>query len=313
MLHGPDVATLLPLEVAGRKRLATCSGVAWFRGDHLAVVNLRGGHLRVYKFHAAGAPGAAARLELLQETSEGIARPEDVTISPDGSLLAITHSRSNEHGVSIHRLDARTFAFGAGCMLRRGRAFHGVRLFPDSRHLAFTEIGEPGQVEVVSVTTPACPRTCLIENREAPLKPKSVAFSRDGRYAAIVKSPNVKHQTVAVTSSGQLAVHACAADRGVIAAQPLAVLAASDASLGSAEMSTFLPSAPGTPYRVLVTNQGADVVSTFEFHATQRTLAFAGTFAAGLSFPHGVDASADGRHVAVTNYGDDTLRIFRVV
>jgi hypothetical protein len=139
-----------------------------------------------------------------------------------------------------------------------------------------------------------------------------VAFSRDGRYAAIVKSLNVKQQTVAEISSGQLAVHAYAADSGVIAAQPLAVLATSDVSIRNAELCTFLPSAPGMPYRVLVANQGAGLVSSFVFHAARRTLAFAGTFAAGLSFPHGVDASADGRHVAVTNYGDDTLRIFRV-
>jgi hypothetical protein len=30
------------------------------------------------------------------------------------------------------------------------------------------------------------------------------------------------------------------------------------------------------------------------------------------SFPHGIDASADGRFVAITNYGDDTLRIMRL-
>jgi hypothetical protein len=312
VLEDPGARALVPFEVAGRKRFATCSGVAWFRRDHLAVVNLNGGHLRVYRFHADGADGDAARLELLHETSEGIARPEDVTISRDGSLLAITHSGSDDHGVSIHRLDARTFAFRSGVMLRRGRAYHGLRLTPDSRYLAFTQIGDPGRVELVSPTAPDCPRTCLIESREGTLKPKSVAFSRDGRYAAIVESLNVKRQAGAIVSSGQLAVHAYAADRGTIAAQPMAVLATSDASLGNAEMCTFLPTAPGTPYSVLVANQGADAVARFEFDAPRRILRFAGTFAEGLSFPHGIDASEDGCHVAVTNYGDDSLRIFRV-
>jgi len=313
VLEGAGARALVPFEVAGRRRFASCSGVAWFRADHLAVVNLNGGHLRVYRFHPDGAEGAGARLELLHETSEGIARPEDVTVSPDGSLLAITHSSSDDHGVSIHHLGARTFAFESGLMLRRGRAFHGLNLSPDSRHLAFTQIGDPGRVEVVSTTAPEFPRTCLIESREGPLKPKSVAFSRDGRYAAIVKSLNVERRAGAIASSGQLAVHAYAAERGTIAAQPMALLATSDASLGNAEMCTFLPTAHGTPYRLLVANQGADAVSRFEFDAPRRILSFTGTFAEGLSFPHGIDASEDGRHVAVTNYGDDSLRIFRVV
>ena len=34
-------------------------------------------------------------------------------------------------------------------------------------------------------------RTCLLENRHAPLKPKSVAFSRDGRFAVIALALNV--------------------------------------------------------------------------------------------------------------------------
>jgi 6-phosphogluconolactonase (cycloisomerase 2 family) len=54
------------------------------------------------------------------------------------------------------------------------------------------------------------------------------------------------------------------------------------------------------------------VITAFEFDAEAATLAFIGVFATGLSFPHGLDASADGKFVAVTNYGDDTLRIDRV-
>jgi hypothetical protein len=306
VLHAPHLDSLVPFEVAGRKRHATCSGVAWFQGNHLAVANLYGGHLRFYRFEPAG-----AQLELLHEVSDGISRPEDVAVAPDESLLAITHSMSPDHGVSVHSFDARTLTVSAGTMLRRGYAFHGLNFSPDSRHLAFTEVGDPGFVEVVSVATPDYPTTYLLENPDAPMKPKAVAFSRDGRFVFIVKTLNVREYTGEVAAGGQLSVHRFDSDAGVIATPPLATLRAADASLGNAELCTVLP-ASGQSFRILVANQGADVVNTFVFNARWRSLAYEGAFASGLSFPHGVDASADGQHVAITNYGDDTLCIFRL-
>ena len=123
VLHDPNVAGLEPFTVAGRKRLATCSGVAWFRGHHLAVVNLYGGHLRVYRFHPGGDGSATGpRLELLHEMTEGLAYPEDVAVSPDGNLLAVTHSMSDDLGVSLHPIDTVSLAPG-----RPGRRFAGAR------------------------------------------------------------------------------------------------------------------------------------------------------------------------------------------
>jgi hypothetical protein len=90
ILQAPNIAEFIPFAVAGRARRATCSGVAWFKGYHLAVVNLYGGHLRVYRFHPGDRDAASARLELLHEISDGIESPEDVAVSPDGKLLAGT-------------------------------------------------------------------------------------------------------------------------------------------------------------------------------------------------------------------------------
>ena len=101
--------------------------------------------------------------------------------------------------------------------------------------------------------------------------------------------------------------------KGVSEPEPAAALTGTGAELGTVEMCTFLPRPPCRPYRILGANQGADTVTALDFDPARGRLGLAGTFAAGLSFPHGIDASADGRFVAITNYGDDTLRIARVI
>ena len=315
LLQSDAAASLTPFIVAGRSRLATCSGVAWLGDRHLAVVNLYGGHLRIYRLHLPDSPSAAAgergaRLELLHEMSEGLAFPEDVAASRDGRLLAVTSSVADSAGVSLHRIDPATLnSSPAGETIRRGKAFHGLTFSPDSRYLAFTEIGRPGFVEVVSLAGTVSQRRCLLVNPHSPLKPKAVSFSSDGRFAAISLSLNVTPADGPFAVRGMLSVHAFDAAKGIIASEPLDELRDAGMQLGSVEICKFVPGRPGGPYRILAANQGADCISIFRFDAAARRLSFAGICAAGLSFPHGLDVSPDGRLVAVACYGDDTLTI----
>ncbi|HEY1473330.1 MAG TPA: hypothetical protein VGF53_04535 [Pseudolabrys sp.] len=301
---------LVPFALAGRKRFATCSGVAWFHGCHVAVVNLYGGHLRVYRFDC-GADGVQPRLELLHEMSAGLSFPENVAASPDGSVLAITHSMSDAHGISLHSIEPGSLApQPTTAMLRIGRAFHGLNFTPDSRHLAFTEIGTPGYIEVARIDSGAC--TCRLDNTYDLFKPKSAAFLHDGSFVAVAFSPGLRSDGVTTIAGGLLTVHRFDAERGIIEPEAVAELGGADGSLGALESCTILPAPPGGPFRILAADQAADIVLAIDFDPQQARLSFAGVFAAGMSFPHGVDVSADGRFVAVANYGDDTLRIVRV-
>lgn len=310
VLEEIDARNLIPYVVAGRKRYATCSGVAWFRGNYLAAVNLYGCHLRIYRFEEDDG-GSPARLALLHEMHEGLSFPENVAAAPDGSMLAVSHSMSDRHGISLHTIDVASLApFPYSKMLRVGRTFHGLNFSRDSRHLAFTEIGTPGYVEVVRVDTGAC--TSRLENLYAPLKPKGVSFTHDERFIVLTLAPNVR-QEGAMSSGGMLAVHRFDAALGIIEPEPTALLRDSAGGmLDSVEANTILPPTPGRTCRILAVNQGADTVPAFDFDPEAGTLASAGIFAAGLSFPHGLDASADGRFVAMACYGDDTLRIAEI-
>jgi DNA-binding beta-propeller fold protein YncE len=316
ILHAPNAAEFVPYAVGTRMRRATCSGVAWFAGYHLAVVNLYGGHLRIYRFHPGdGTQAEPARLELLHELAEAIICPEDVAVSPDGTLIAVTHA-SGELGVSLFHIDPDSLAPSPTVeTIRpriRGTVFHGVNFSPDSRHLVFTEITTPGFVEVVRLDSASRDRTCVLENQLAPLKPKSVAFSRDGCFAAVAMGLNGTPDRRALPSGGMLTIHSYDARNGIIERCPLAEFRAAGTWMAGLDMCTVLPAGPGAPYRVLVVDQGADAVLSFEFTAKDPTIVPAGAFAAGLSFPHSVDVSGDGQFAAIANYGDDTVRICRV-
>ena len=108
-------------------------------------------------------------------------------------------------------------------------------------------------------------------------------------------------------------IHRFDAASGVIAPEPLAELKGEGMSLATTDMCTFLPTKSGTNYPIAVVDQSADAILAFEFDAEKETLVAAGVFADGLSFPHDVAVSADGQFVAITNYGDDTLRIARIL
>ena len=69
------------------------------------------------------------------------------------------------------------------------------------------------------------------------------------------------------------------------------------------------PANSGDTYRILVTDQANDLIPAFSFDAANRTLRPDGVFAENLSFPHGVNARADGRYVAITTFGDDSVHI----
>jgi DNA-binding beta-propeller fold protein YncE len=244
--------------------------------------------------------------------TQGLSYPEDVAVAPNGRLLAVTHSMRKAVGVTLHAVDPVSLApSAAGKLLRRGPYFHGLSFSPDSRHLAFTEIGPTGFVEVIRVASFFRRRTCLLENRHAPMKPKSVAFSHDGRFVVIGLSMNASEKAGEVVSSGMLSIHRFDASRGVIESEPVAESRDLGVWPAGLDICAFLPPMPGQPYGILTTNQAADMVTAFAFRPDDRRLEFVGLFQDGLTFPHGVDVSADGNFVAVTNYGDDTLRIVR--
>jgi DNA-binding beta-propeller fold protein YncE len=309
IMHAPDSLTAFPAYVvAGRKRQATCSDAAWFRGDHLAVANMYGGHLRIYRLHEDSG-GTPSRLELLHE-KRGLPMPEGIAVSPDGAIVAAAHSLSHEYGISLHAIDGASLALGPTEALCPGRdecAFHATSFAPDGRHIAYTVIGRALSVEVVRLKDRAM--TCRLDRFPSALAPKSITFSADGRFALVALSFIAGPTDSGKFGGGMLRVHRFDAESGSLQADPVAEYQGRGTELGFLDMAIFLPGASGGTYRILVTDQGNGLIPAFSFDAADRTVRPDGVLVDQLSFPHGIDARADGRYVAITTFGDDSVHI----
>ena len=295
----------VPYFVGERSRFATCSGVSWFNGPKLAVVNLYGNHLRFYQFD----PSSNEPLLLLAETTAGLSCPENVTVSPDGLTMAIAHSLSTAHGLSLHKVTNLPAERNLnGQMIRLG-TYHGLDFSPDSRFLAVTEVAGKGSVEVIHSDT--FESVCLLPHAYPDLKPKGISFSNDSLFVAIVYAANIQSSKQTGRFPLAIDVHEFDRAKGIIKSNPVASTVIEGADGASYENCSFLPT-HSPQYSLLIASQADDQILTYIFCSTSQKITYAGICASHMSFPHGIDISEDGRYLAVTNYGDDTLRILDI-
>ncbi|NNL68248.1 MAG: hypothetical protein HKP30_18510 [Myxococcales bacterium] len=286
--------------------------MAWYDRNHLATLNLAGNVVHGYRFDPR-----ARRLHLLQTFSgpEGDARPENLAFSPDGRWLAITHIRRG--GVDVHAVDRATGRFVAEPRITiRGadRTLHGVGFSACSRYLAFTTLDEIARVRLFRIREEGPARVWAesiqdFTSRRTRLKPKGVDFAPNGRFAAICYAPNVR-EAPGGSDGGLLCIHRCRPAGGI---DPHPVSTAGRELVPSIpEDVRFFPDGA----HVAVSSQASDVVTLLavdpETGAIQRPATTLRNPRARLSFPHGLGISPDGRFLAVSNYGDDTIAIFAV-
>lgn len=299
------------LYVGSRKRPATCSGAAWFHGDYLVTGNLLGRSLHVYRFDRK-----SAELHLVQsiEDASTIQGIEILAASADGRLLAMTDQ--NDRAVSLFRIDGETHQIASRptVVLRyeEDRNLHGVCFSPCSRFLAVTTVDDPGLIRLFrfswrgrSLHVDAMP---VFETSWSPSRPKGIDFSPDGGTVVICFSLNAGNEPRSVNDSRLVMFRfdpvAGIRPRPIATASPRERITACDDV-------RFLPSGR----HVILSEQTADRVSMIQWNPKRRRfgerVAVYHSTASGLTFPHGVSVSADGYYFAVTNYGDDSVAVFK--
>jgi 6-phosphogluconolactonase (cycloisomerase 2 family) len=301
-----------PYFIGKRARLATCGGAAWFHDLHIATLNLLGNSVHTYRFDARGR--TLAPLEPTVSLQD-LHKPENLAFSPDGALLAVTNSVGT---VNIYRVDVRDHSIDPTPVMvidcGPGTGPHGVCFSPDASMLCFSTVEDKGSLRLFQIARSSVDSIALmpvqaLENRFAPLKPKGVAFSPNMRFLVVAYGVNAKEHPHRGRASF-IAAHAFSTE-GIVGSDPVQ-LCGRRLGVRCAEDVNFFPDGS----HLLVTDQEADAAVVVNFESRTGAIGDKKSVIenpwAQLSFPHGNSISADGRFVAIANYGDDRLTIFEV-
>jgi len=297
-----------PRPVSTRMRYATCTGAAWFHGDYLAVLNLYGNHLTIYRFDPA-----RETLETIQhiENKDGAKFnwPEHLDVSHDGRLLAVANSQGSS--VNIYRIDLDTHLINPLPIftLPTKDLLHNVRFNANASYLACASFDQRTSLcicKVVRNQTEASLQLVYCEENKSILKLKATHFTPDNRYIILAYALGLS-----ATNSSP--------------AQSLLVVRRFDAVHGS--VGETVCSIPGSYHpedivlsnnndAIIMSDQAHDELIIYPFDPETGLIDPNATIIenpeAQLSFPHGMAFSKDGNYLVVANYGDDSFNLYRV-
>lgn len=314
--HGCAAAQALgrPALFAGStQRFATASGVTWASDDVVMVAYLLTSSIVVYRLVGNG---LARSLTAVADVSNlgGLGDFANISSSADGQLVGVTSTRDGRVGVL--RLDGRGIPrqdslalFG----LAQDRTVHGIAFSPDSRFLAYTSVDNPGGLRVLNIENgdAGAVKLDLVQdevNRHPSLKPKGVEFTANGKFVIVSYGGNATAFSKRA-KPGFVAVHEWSARTGRIGPE----VSRSDSSLRIPCAEDICLIDGGS--RVVATDHYRDAVYALNLDphsgvlgAGRKVISWS---AGGLQSPHGCAVSPDGSTLAVTNYGDGSVRLFR--
>ncbi len=301
--------------VGKRTRFSTCTGIAFLpNGRHLVSINLLDESMRIHDFDPAMKTLSSNTLHL--STTTQLAWPENIDISKDGSLLAISNSKTGK--VAIFLISSKTQQPDPSPVVFIGaandRGLHGVRFTPDSQHIAYTTYDGSGiiscfRIEKDSSNQISSQLLWSMKNEYPDLVPKGIDFSHDKQYLAVCFAKKVRYEEG--ITSGKLAIYKLDPETCTIN-QTALCFTDGDGVLDGPEDIRFSPDNSC----LLVSNQGNDTITVHQFDQASGAIlsnqVLLSSPEAQLNFPHGIVFSPDGNYFGVSNYGDDKITIYSV-
>ena len=175
-----------PLSVGNRPRYATCTGATWFHNSYLAVLNLYGQKLITYIFD-----NEQKKFNEIQEINnqDGTLprKPENLTISPDGTLLAIC-SDGPKPGIKIYSINLETHLIDPKpiLILPTTHLVHNVKFSPDGTYFASATFNKNESINIYQVSKHAnnltLNRTYKKKNEQKLMRVKALYFTKDSTY-----------------------------------------------------------------------------------------------------------------------------------
>jgi 6-phosphogluconolactonase (cycloisomerase 2 family) len=292
-----------------RPRFSTCGGVAWLQGSrYILAVNMQTSSVQVYEFNKNSKTLVPVR-GFSNRDGLTLMRPENICISKDESLIAIPNMSSGQ--LQIYNTAQDVFFHPTPLTTLQAYKLHGARFSPDTQFISYVGVGEQASIStsrLVKKKEQLCELFVQkIPNPLEPMRPKSIDFSSDGRFAVIAYCTELGCKKMPRSSAVLVSYHRDP-ETGKIDPSPISRLE----GLASLETIAFYPDNSC----ILSTDQVNDRITAHLFDPTTGMLGESWTALqnpeAELSFCHGIAITADGKYVAVSNYGDDKVAVYEI-
>lgn len=296
-----------PLFVLDRARYSTCTGVAWTNDDQtLFGANLIESSLHVYHFKDESLLFSHCL------RNKGLSRPENLVFSPCGTLLAVPNQKGF---IKIFKVDPLSSKINSISNVKVDDGIvHGVNFSKDFKYLACVSLNHGGMIRIFKIhenknELKLIP-TFKMKNKLNPLKPKGIDFSPDGRFLAICYSKRAAKGEPKDTNSAALEIFEL--NNGKIKGRAISHIDSSDSPICVPEDVRFFP----TSSCLMVSNQGNDTITLHTFNQEsgiiENSYVALKNPEAQLNFPHGIAISSQGKYLAVSNYGDNKISIYKM-
>jgi hypothetical protein len=295
-----------PFCIAGKTRYATCTGAAWFHKNYLAVLNLYGRKIITYKFDPD-----AQRFSIVQELGSEAQLPENMTVSPDGTLLAIC-SDCPTAGTQFYAIDQNSHLIQATPIfsLPAYALVHNIRFTSDGIYFATAGWDAQQSVCIYKLTrhekNVSAQLVHSIKNTTA-IKAKGVHFTKDSRFLVVCYSSPVMQTHQSAPYTVLLASYKFDPLTGTIG-EPVSRQQCG----GCTEDLAFL----NNDHEIMLSDQGNDRLIRYPFDPATGHIGDTHTFLQGLetqlSFPHGIGIAPSEDYFVVCNYGDDKFNLYRI-
>lgn len=289
-----------------RPRYSACSGVVWVPGDQfLMSIHLFSGTLSLYRFDKT-----VPKLDPIKclGKNEGILlnHPENLEISPDGKLLAISQGKGTIDFFSLNCETGEVYPRNTPLRYTNKDWVQGITFSDDGTFLATTSIGDSSCICIYKLKKGKYKIHQVLKNRIRPLEPKGLAFSPENNFLAAcycqIIGTNKTPDPIA-----QLEIYRFDPNSKLFDPNPVSVFTKNP---GNMETLKFSPDAS----YLLSSDQALDEIFLHKFDKLTGNLLDSEVLLknpdAELNFPHGLAFSKDGKYLAVTNYGDDRITIY---
>ncbi len=305
-----DIPETSYIRFAGsRPRYSTCGAVSWAFGTHMLVaVNMQTDSIDTYRFDED-----TYELSHVEKKTkrDGIAlsRPEGLALTKNHRVFAIPNMKSGI--LQLYLSKKEELIFGPPSTSIQLSMLHGCNFSPDDRFVSVTSFERGGVIHTYKITTQqkrlSATKVHTLYNPYPALRPKSIAFSPNGKYAVVGYCKQLSDKPH--DAEALLAVFRCNQKTGKFAKFPVS----ETRGLLSTETVQFHPDGRA----VYAVDQVLDRVTVHSFNQATGQLGAWRTALqnpeASLSLCHGISIDSSGRFAAVANYGNDSVNIYRII